>query len=81
MTLTPEQFNKLATKENHDALKKDVEEIKSDVKQILTAVDGVAKSFKDHEIEHISNIAAHDRFEERITNAEQRIKSFEINQN
>ncbi|MBU4275087.1 hypothetical protein KKE19_04740 [Patescibacteria group bacterium] len=66
MTITPEQFDKLATREDHDALKKDVEEIKSDVKQILTTLDGVAKSFKDHEIEHISNIAAHDRFEERI---------------
>ncbi len=43
---------------------------KEDVNKILTAVDDIAKKFDDHNIEHVANQAAHDRFEERITQIE-----------
>ncbi|MFH1522329.1 MAG: hypothetical protein ABIE43_00745 [Patescibacteria group bacterium] len=66
MDLTPEQFNKLVTKDEFNELKDDVGEIKGDVKKLVTAVDGIAKKFDDHKVEHISNQAAHDRFQEDI---------------
>ena len=47
MTLTPEQFNNLVTKKEHETLQKDVKEIKGDVKQILTTVDGIARYSKE----------------------------------
>lgn len=78
MTLTPEQFNQLTTKAEHEELKKDVEEIKKNVRKILTAVDGIAKKFGNHEIEHISNQAAHDKFEEKFVKIENRIETVEI---
>ena len=43
MTLTLEQFNKLATKNEFNKLKTEVGEIKYDVRKILTGVDGLAK--------------------------------------
>ena len=65
MALTPEQFNKLATKEDlkNFATKDELTSAKND---ILTAVDHIAKKFDDHKTEHIANQAAHDRFQEEI---------------
>jgi len=53
MSLTPEQFNKLATKDEFNDLKTEVREVKNDVRRILTGVDGLAKKLDD--IEHITN--------------------------
>lgn len=78
MALTPEQFNKLATKQDLENLvTKD--DLDKRIDKVLTAVDGITKKFETAEIEKLSNQVAHDRFEERITNTEQRIKSFERN--
>jgi hypothetical protein len=71
MLLTPEQFDKLVTKDEFNELKSEVSEIKVDVRKILSAVDNITKKFTDHEIEHTANIGAHDRFEERITKLEE----------
>lgn len=73
MTLTPEQFNKLAMKDDLKdfATKEELKEMKN---EILTTLDGIAKNFKDHQEEHTFNIAAHDRFEERIAKVENTIK-------
>lgn len=62
-------FKTFATKEDIKDLasKEDLRLVKS---EILEAVDGIAKSFKDHKEEHDMNKAAHDRFEERITAVE-----------
>jgi peptidoglycan hydrolase CwlO-like protein len=66
MPLTPEQFDKLVTKEEFNELKDEVKEIGSNVKKILTSVDGIAKKQQTFEVELVSNQAAHDRFEKRI---------------
>ena len=72
MTLTPEQFNLLATKEDlKNFPTKD--EMNEKFDQVLTAIDGLAKSVKDMKEEQVFNIAAHDRFEERITRVEKKI--------
>ena len=60
MTLTPEQFNKLATKDEFNDLKTEVREVKNDVRRILTGVDGLAKKLDDIEHAFVSNQAAHD---------------------
>ena len=72
MTLTPEQFAKLVTKDEFYELKNEIIEIKGDVKKILTSVDGIAKKRNDFETETVSNQAAHDRFEKRIEGLEKR---------
>jgi septal ring factor EnvC (AmiA/AmiB activator) len=70
MTISPEQFNKLATKDDQGKIKNEVAEIKSDVKSLISAVDGLAKNVQDIEHAFVSNQAAHDRFEKRISKIE-----------
>ncbi|MDD4900581.1 MAG: hypothetical protein PHS62_00505 [Patescibacteria group bacterium] len=66
MTLSPEQFNKLVTKDEFNELKTEIKEMGANVKRILTGVDGIAKKHQTFEVELTANQAAHDRFEERI---------------
>lgn len=70
MTLTPEQFNKLVTKDEFNELKTDFKKMDGKIDKILTAVDGIAKKHKDFEIELAANQGAHDRFESRIKKLE-----------
>lgn len=73
MTLTPEQFNKLATKDEFNELKSEVQEIKGDIKYLVTAVDSVVYELKSINSELTANVGAHDRFEERITKVENQL--------
>lgn len=73
MTLTPEQFNKLATKDEFNELKSEVHEMKSDIKHIVTAVDSVVYELKSINSELTANVGAHDRFETRITKLEKNL--------
>ena len=77
MSLSPEQFDKLVTKVEFNELKKQVEETNVNVKQILTVVDGIAKSHEDFNVEMAANQGAHDRMSETIANHEIRIKKLE----
>jgi hypothetical protein len=71
MTLTPEQFNIIATKKDLKDMKREItEELGGKFDQVLNAVDGLAKHVKDFKVEMVSNQAAHDRFETRITKLE-----------
>jgi hypothetical protein len=75
MTITPEQFNKLALKEDIDQildakLEAKLTPMKS---EILQAIDNLAKSVNDLRSESAANLAAHDRFEVRITNLENKV--------
>ena len=72
MTLTPEQFNKLATKEDLKNLKERVASRK-DMDNVLAAVDSVVKKLDDIEHVFVSNLAAHDRFEKRIARIEEHL--------
>ena len=73
MTLTPEQFNKLALKED---LKEFVTkaELTGAKSEILGAVDAVVKKLDNIEHAFVSNLAAHDRFEKRITRVEKKLE-------
>ncbi|MFH1427108.1 MAG: hypothetical protein ABIG60_01090 [Patescibacteria group bacterium] len=66
MTLSPEQFNKLVTKDEFKEIKVDINEIKGNVRKLVTAVDGIAKKHDNFEKELISNQGAHDKFQENI---------------
>ena len=69
MPLTPEQFNKLVTKDDLDEKLKNMA-TKEDVHKILAAVDGIAKKHEDFETELTANQGSHDRFESRIKKLE-----------
>ena len=66
MTLTPEQFNMLVTKDEHQRLEKKVDAMAGDIRKILTAVDGIAKQHETFGQELPANQAAHDRFQTDI---------------
>ena len=72
MTLTPEQFNKLATKEDLKdfVTKGELREVKS---EILGAVNAVMHKLDDIEHAFVSNQAAHDRFENRLERIEKHL--------
>ncbi|KKR91353.1 MAG: hypothetical protein UU95_C0002G0066 [Parcubacteria group bacterium GW2011_GWC2_42_12] len=62
MTLTPEQFSLLATKENlKDFATKD--ELTKAKSEILGAVDSVVKKLDNIDHTFVSNLAVHDRLE------------------
>lgn len=69
MTLTSEQFNKLALKEDLKEFAKtaDIQQMKSEV---LASNDKLMKKMDDIEHAFVSNQAAHDRFEKRLERLE-----------
>jgi cytochrome c553 len=74
MTLSPEQFNKIALKADTDRISADLQDFKEEMRQfrsdMFKIMDGVVKRLDNIQIESVSNIAAHDRFESRITHLE-----------
>ena len=76
MPLTPEQFNKLVTKDDLDNRLENIA-TKEDVQKILSAVDGIAKKHKDFETELAANLGAHDRFDEKFTKTNGRMETLE----
>lgn len=76
MSLTPEQFNKLAIKEDLKEFNTK-EEAEKQTEKILSVLDSMAKDIKDIKVEQSSNIGSHDRFEKILKDHEGRIKSLE----
>jgi hypothetical protein len=66
MTLTPEEFNQLATSKDFNRLEVKVDMIAENTHQLLNTVDGLTKKVVDIEHVFVSNMAAHDRFEKRL---------------
>jgi chromosome segregation ATPase len=77
MTLTPKQFNKLATKNdlNKFATKVDLDE---KFNKLLSAIDGLSKKVGDFQAELMSNQTAHDRMQKHIESLEKRIIKIEL---
>ena len=81
MPLTPEQFNKLVTKDYfEEKLAEKLENMatKQDVNKILTAVSGIASKHQSFEVEMAANLGAHDRLGKKIDGHEVRIKKLEL---
>ena len=77
--MTQEQFNILVTKDDlKEELKVLEEKVDNKLDKILTAVDNIIKKHEDHEIEHVSNQAAHDRMEGDIEKHDSRIGKLEL---
>jgi len=77
MTLIAAQFNKLATKEDLKSLKDEFltkEEFKESMDHISSTLVIVVKKLDDIEHAFVSNLAAHDRFEKRISRIEKYLK-------
>ena len=72
MILTPEQFNKLATKDDLQEMKKEMV-TKNEHNDVMSAIDAVMHKLDIIEHAFVSNQAAHDRFEQRITRIEQHL--------
>jgi len=69
MTITPKQFNQLATKEDLKELKNELAS-KKDLNKILTSVDGLAKRFNVIETEFKASKLVHNRMQKDIDNLE-----------
>jgi hypothetical protein len=76
MSLTPEQFALLATKEDLKELKETMA-TKDDFQVILSAVDGLSKNVVKFQQELSSNQGAHDRIQEQVDNHDMRIGKLE----
>ena len=77
MSLTPEQFDKLLTKEDLKkfATKNEFNEI---FDEILTKLNKITKGLKNMSIENISNQGAHDRMQKSIDSHDKRINKLEL---
>ncbi len=74
MTLTPEQFSKLATKDDLENFKNEVRQNTISKNEFHNTMDSVLKKLDNIEHAFVFNIAAHDRFEERILKLEKALK-------
>ena len=77
MALTPEQFALIATKEDLKDLRQDMAtktELTQVKSEILGAVDAVMVKLDNIEHAFVSNLAAHDRFEKRLTRIEKHLE-------
>ncbi|MBU1177488.1 MAG: hypothetical protein V1768_02725 [Patescibacteria group bacterium] len=69
MTITPKQFNQLATKDDLKKLESRLAS-KKDFNKVLNAVDGLAKRFDTIETESKMDKLAHDRMQKQIDKLE-----------
>ena len=74
MTLTPEQFNKLATKEDFNRLEDRIDVLDEKFEGVMEVLDVVVKKLDNIEHSFASNMVAHDRFENRITKIEKHLE-------
>jgi chromosome segregation ATPase len=60
-------------------IKEDVQDIKEkmvtkdDMSIVITALDRMSKRYESHEIEHASNLAAHERLQEQINDIKKKV--------
>lgn len=79
MTLTPKQFNLIATKDDLGNLEEKIDKkMDKKIDRVLNAVDGLAKNVQDFQAELASNQFAHDRMQKYIESLEKRIIRVEL---
>ena len=73
MSLTPEQFNKLVTKDEFVEVRSEFKEVHKKLNRIIEVLDTLVRKneITDHEL--TSNQAAHDRFEMDIESLKERV--------
>lgn len=70
MTITAQQFNKIALKEDVLRLEDQIKEINKRISQTFDLVDGLAYRTNNLECDFVANQSAHDRFEGRLNRLE-----------
>jgi hypothetical protein len=79
MTLTPKQFNLLATKDDLKKLEEKLDQkFEGKFDKILTAVDVLAKNVQNFQEELLSNQVAHDRMQKYIESLDKRLTRVEL---
>lgn len=73
MTLSAEQFNKLSTKDDIKNIVSEIKESTVSKVEFHNVMDTVVKKLDVIEHAFVSNQAAHDRFEKRISAIEKRL--------
>ena len=73
MTLTPEQFNKLATKDDLSSFKQEIKGSMVTKQEFHNVMDVVIKKLDNIEHAFVSNQASHDRFEGRLERIEKHL--------
>lgn len=71
MAMTPEKFNELLRENLKDFITR--EEFINGKNEILNSVDEIKKKFDNHETEHVSNIAAHERMQGEINETRKKV--------
>jgi len=74
MTLTPEQFNKIALKEDVSRVEDKLDKLIDTVDSLVNSMDSQKKKLDNIEHAFVSNQAAHDRFEKRLTRLEKHLE-------
>lgn len=74
MTLTPQQFNKIALKEDIVRLEDQIKEINKRISQTFDLMDGLGYKINNLDCDFAANQSAHDRFEGRISRTEKRLE-------
>lgn len=78
MSLTPEQFDILVTKDDLKNLEERLDEkMDKKINKVLTAIDGIAHKHQSFETEMAANVGAHDRFENKFTATNGRVEVLE----
>ncbi len=75
--ITPEQFNKLALNEDLSEVKQDVKEVKENMRTVMSTLDVMNKTLTKIDTELTANTSAHDRFQTKLDNHEERITIIE----
>ncbi len=70
MTITAQQFNQIALKEDVLRLEDQIKEINKRISQTFDLVDGLAYKANNLECDFAANQSAHDRFEGRLNRLE-----------
>ena len=78
MTITPEQFNKIALKEDVRVIvQEELAPMKKDVAKIMTTLDAMNKTLTDCETEDTAHTSSHGRIQTTLDNHEERITVLE----
>ena len=73
MTLTPEQFNKIALQEDLEEVKDDVKKIDKKIDRLINSVDGITSEHNKFDQELTVNQAAHDRMQNDVNEVRQHV--------
>lgn len=85
MPLTPDEFNKLFTKEDGKQLKDELrkgltEHVDKRINDLIDSIDSLTKKVQVTEEERLSNIRAHERYEARLARLEEAFKLSSLKQ-